>query len=149
MMTGRTVRHRFVPDGAGFVLVDHEIDRLILIDRVRSTASNRGLPMSDSTQQNRNSSCHHPICSRRLRSDWVGRFAACDEFHAARISVALAQKIAVNARKRPPIDAPNVELISPVNAVAAPPNAKRTRYSYHRPSESDDVESWICIAIPE
>lgn len=33
MMTGRTVRHRFVPDGAGFVLVDHEIDRLILIDR--------------------------------------------------------------------------------------------------------------------
>ena len=65
------------------------------------------------------------------------------------ISVALAQNITGSARKSPPIDAPNAELISPVSTVAPPPNAKRMRYSYHRPSESDDVESWICTTIPE
>lgn len=46
-------------------------------------------------------------------------------------SVALAGKIAGNARKRPPNTGPNRLASKPAITVMAPPNKNRTPYSYH------------------
>ena len=61
------------------------------------------------------------------------------------ISVALARKMAGSARNNPPTDAPKPLLIRPARTVAAPPNAKRMRYSYQRPSRSVDGERRIGV----
>jgi len=56
------------------------------------------------------------------------------------MSVALAQKIAGSARNKPPIEAPQSELMIPVRTVTAPPSTKRMRNSYQRLSDSDESE---------
>jgi hypothetical protein len=52
------------------------------------------------------------------------------------MSVALALKIAGNARNKPPVSGPNTFAIAPVATVAKPPSTKRMRYSCHRVSRS-------------
>ncbi len=64
------------------------------------------------------------------------------------ISVAVAGKIAGNARKSPPISGPKCFAMIPVNAVTAPPNTKRPIYSYHRDSRSPSVVIFIFTSYP-
>ena len=52
-------------------------------------------------------------------------------FSCFSMSVALAGKIAGNARKSPPISGPNCLPIAPAIAVINPPKRKRSVYSYH------------------
>src|SRR5579872_750059 len=74
---------------------------------------------------------------RRLPSSPARCFRADSCFS---IRVALAQKIAGSARNSPPIEGPKARLTSPVATVANPPKAKRTRYSCHCTSLSDERE---------
>src|SRR5205807_2537498 len=52
-------------------------------------------------------------------------------FSCFSISVALAGKMAGNARNNPPTAGPNSFAISPATAVTVPPNTNRMAYSYH------------------
>ena len=63
-------------------------------------------------------------------------------------SVAVAGKIAGNARNRPPISGPKRFAMSPATAVTTPPNTKRTKYSYHRDCPNLDVSNLIFTQLP-
>ena len=65
------------------------------------------------------------------------------------MSVALAQKIAGNARNKPPVSGPNAFAIAPVATVAKPPSTKRMRYSCQRVSRSAEGCIRIFMALPE
>ena len=81
-------------------------------------------------------------CPRRLPASPAARLRRIWCFS---ISVALAQKMAGRARKSPPTDAPYRPLMKPVKTVATPPSPKRIRYSYQRPSRSEDGENRIGV----
>lgn len=66
-------------------------------------------------------------------------------FSCFSIKVALAGKIAGNAKKRPPITGPNSFAITPAPAVISPPNRNRTAYSYHLVSLREERLIWIFI----
>lgn len=107
----------------------------------RSTSSEKisakpSMPMlpSDAPAASRAAACW----PRRSPSTPASRLRRCSCFS---ISVALAQKTAGSARNRPPTDAPNRLLITPVATVAIPPSTKRMRYSYQRPSLRGEDET--------
>src|SRR5207244_13341390 len=52
-------------------------------------------------------------------------------FSCVAINVALAGKMARNARNNPPTAGPKFLAISPASTVTIPPNTNRTAYSYH------------------
>lgn len=60
--------------------------------------------------------------------------------------VALAGKIAGNARKSPPITGPNFLATTPAAAVINPPRTNRTAYSCHFVRPRDEVSISTCIA---
>jgi len=68
-------------------------------------------------------------------------------FSCFSMSVALAGKIAGNAKNNPPIPGPNFLAIIPAKAVMIPPNRNRTAYSYHFPCRMVDRSTWIRITI--
>src|SRR5438093_8533827 len=59
-------------------------------------------------------------------------------FSCFSINVALAGKMAGNARNNPPTAGPKFLAISPASTVTIPPNTNRTAYSYHFVSPSAD-----------
>ena len=61
--------------------------------------------------------------------------------------VALAGKMAGNARNRPPKTGPYRLARSPAAAVIAPPNRKRSAYSYHRVRFTADMSMSILIRL--
>lgn len=63
------------------------------------------------------------------------------------LSVAVAQKIAGKARKRPPTSGPQCSAMSPATIVASPPRTKRKTYSYQWPCRSAD--HFACAVIPQ
>ena len=77
---------------------------------------------------------------RRLPCKPLSRFRRRS---CASMRVALARKIAGNARKRPPRDGPPKSATRPARQVASPPSVKRTRYSYQRLSFSAENLRWI------
>jgi hypothetical protein len=62
------------------------------------------------------------------------------------MSVALAGKIAGNARKSPPTSGPNFLEMMAAIAEIAPPNTNRAAYSYHLVWRKVDVSKRILIS---
>jgi hypothetical protein len=65
------------------------------------------------------------------------------------ISVALAGKIAGNAKNRPPMTGPSAFAIIPAIAVTKPPNRNRTAYSYHLVSEKAERLNWTFMELAQ
>jgi hypothetical protein len=63
------------------------------------------------------------------------------------ISVALAGKMAGNAKNIPPTPGPNFWAMMPATAVISPPKRNRTAYSYHFVYPRTERSTLICIAI--
>ncbi len=68
-------------------------------------------------------------------------------FSCFSISVALAGKIAGNAKNSPPMPGPNFLAMMPAKAVISPPKRNRTAYSYHFVCPRTERSTLICITI--
>jgi len=87
------------------------------------------------------------LAASRPRSVPCSPFFSFFCFSCFSISVALAGKIAGNAKNSPPMLGPNLLAMMPATAVISPPKRNRTAYSYHFVCPRTERSTLICIAI--